>query len=351
MKKALIISGFIVLLVILVLYKIFSGRERTEQENATGIDLAIPVEVVIARDTSVHYQLFTIGTIRANESVEIVSEINRKVINILLKEGSWVNQGQLLFKLDDADILAKINKLEIEVNLAKANEARQKKLLEKGGVSQETYDEILNHLNTLQAEIEVLKVDLTKTEIRAPFSGKIGLRSISEGALVNPGLILASLQDISRVKIDFAIPERYANDIRAGATVLFTTDYATEPFHAVVEAVEPAVDMKTRTIQIRALSDNRDGKLVAGTSAKVSLDLKEINASLFLPTSAIVPSIKGYIVFVAKTGKADIRAIKTGIRNKESVQILEGLLPGDTVITTNLLRMKKDAPLRILKVN
>ena len=351
MKKTLIISGFIVVLLILVMYKIFSGHGRAEQENAAGTNPIIPVEVVIARDTSVRYQLFTIGTIRANESVEIVSEINRKVIKILFKEGSWVNQGQLLIKLDDADIIARINKLNIELNLAKANEVRQRKLLEKGGVSQEDYDEILNHRNTLQAEIEVLKVDLSKTEILAPFSGKIGLRSISEGALVNPGLVLASLQDISRVKIDFSIPERYANDIRPGATVLFTTDYATDPFHAIVEAVEPAVDLKTRTIQIRALCDNRKGQLVAGTSAKVSLDLKGINASLFLPTAVLVPSIKGYNVFLFKAGKAEIREVRIGLRNKESVQILQGLLAGDTVIATNLLRLKKDAPLRIIKIN
>jgi len=351
MKRTLLFTGLIAVLFILILYKIFQDKGRKEQDTVINRNPEIPVDVIIVRDTSVQYQLYTIGTIRANESVEIVSEINRKVTGILLKEGSWVKKGQLLFKLDDADIQARINKLGIELSLAEVNEARQKKLLEKGGVSQEQYDEILNRMNTLQAEIEVLKVDLTKTEILAPFSGKIGLRSISEGALVNPNIVLASLQDISRVKIDFAIPERYANDIIPGARVFFTTDYTVEPFNAIVEAVEPSVDLKTRTIEIRALSDNRNGKLVAGTSVKVSLTLKEIEASIFLPTAALVPSIKGYNVFLAKAGKVDVKAVKTGIRNKESVQILEGLSLGDTIITTNLLRVKKDALLRILKVN
>jgi len=351
MKRILLFSGILIFLVGLFLIKVFSDKKRRTQEMIANVNPAVPVEVRVVGDTSVQFSCTTVGTIKANESVEIVSEINRKVISIFMKEGSFVKKGQLLFKLDDADIIARIRKLTVEANLAAANESREKALLSKGGISRERYDEVANRLNTLNAEIEVLKVDLSKTEICAPFSGKIGLRSVSEGSLVHPNTVLASLQDVSRVKIDFAVPERYANDLRTGATIMFTTDYSPEKFFAVVEAIEPAVDLKTRTIGLRAFSDNKTGKLVPGASVKVELQIKDLGKNIFIPTSSLMPSIKGYTVFIVKSGKAKLMAVKTGLRTRESVQITEGLSIGDTLITTNLLRVKQDAGLKIVKLN
>jgi len=351
MKRAIILTGILIILILLVLIKVFSDKGRKKQETAVNPNPLIPVEAMVIKDTSVQFQFVTVGTIRANESVEIVSEINRKIISIFMREGSFVDKDQLLFKLDDADIVARINKLTVEADLAADNEIREKALLSKGGISQERYDEVSNRLKTLQAEIAVLKVDLSKTEIRAPFSGKIGLRNISEGALVHPDVVLASLQDVNRVKIDFAIPERYANDLRPGAQVLFTTDYSPDVFTATVEAVEPAIDLTTRAMRLRAYSDNRAGKLVPGASVKVDLNIRTLDKSLFIPTSALIPSIKGYGVFVVKSGMAALRSVKSGLRNRESVQILDGLFPGDTIVTTNLLRVRKDSPLKIIKLN
>jgi len=351
MKRTLIFSGILLLVIGMIVIKIISDKARKKQESNSDSNPAIPVEAWMVGDTSVQFQCITIGTIRANESVEIVSEINRKVVSISMKEGSYVAKDQLLFKLDDADIVAKIRKLSVEASLAAANEAREKALLSKGGISQERYDEVANRLNTLKAEIEVLNVDLSKTEIRAPFSGRIGLRHASEGALVHPNTVLASLQDVSRVKIDFAVPERYANDLHPGAQVLFTTDYSPDIFYATVEAIEPAVDLNTHTIGLRAFSDNREGKLVPGASIKVDLQIKNLEKSIFVPTSALMPSLKGYNVFIVKSGKAESMIIKTGLRNRESVQILDGLSKGDTLVITNLLRVKQDSRLKIVKLH
>ncbi|MEI6455935.1 MAG: efflux RND transporter periplasmic adaptor subunit [bacterium] len=351
MKRAIIFISIFLVILLLVLFKIFSDKAR-EKQSAAGVNAnpLVPVEAVIVRDTTVEFRFVTVGTILANESVAIVSEINRKVVTIHMKEGSLVEKDQLLFKLDDADIVARINKLTVEEKLASENEVREKALLAKGGISQERYDMVSNRLNTLRAEIAVLRVDLSKTEIRAPFAGKIGLRSVSEGALVNPGIILASLQDISRVKIDFAIPERYAGDLRAGEKVIFTTDYAPEPFTATVEALEPSIDLSTRTIRMRAICENRGGRLVPGASVKVDLKLRSAEKSLFVPTSALIPSVKGYSIFLSKSGRAVRVPVKTGLRNRESVQVLDGILPGDTLVVTNLLRVRKDSPLKIVKL-
>jgi membrane fusion protein, multidrug efflux system len=350
MKRTLIITGCIIIVVILALLKIFVISGKQVQATTSDANPAIAVECYIAKDTSVSYRIETVGTLRANEQVEIVSEINRKIISISLKEGACVSKGQLLFKLDDADINARINKLTIEEKLASANESREKVLLSKGGISQERYDVVSNQRQTILAEIEVLNVDLAKTEIRAPFAGKIGLRNVSEGTLVNPALVLANLVDVSRLKVDFSIPERYACDLHAGSTIFFRTDYLNEDVAAQVEAIEPAVDVNTRTLLVRAFAANNEGKLVPGTSARVVLTLKELNESLFIPTSALIPSIKGYSVFVNRNRTAQPMMVKTGVRNRDFIQILDGVAIGDTILLTNLLRVKKDSPLKVIKI-
>lgn len=351
MKRAIIFIGAVVILGILILLKFLFFPGVKEHKKAGGGEPVIPVECYVARDTSVNYQLETVGTLRANEQVEIVSEISRKVTGIFMKEGSLVTTGQMLFKLDDSDITSRIKKLTIESGLAEANETRGKVLLSKGGMSQERYDELANIHNTLEAEIEILKVDLSKTEIRAPFPGRIGLRNVSVGALVSPGVVLANLQDISRIKVDFAVPERYSHNLKVGSKIVFRTDYYPGDLTAIVEAVEPAVDERTRTLLIRALSVNEKGILVPGTSARIYLTLEELTKSIFIPTQGLIPSIKGYSVFLKKEGQAFPVLVKTGVRNSDFVQITEGIGIGDTVVVTNLLRVRKGSPLKTVKIS
>jgi len=350
MIRKIILFGIIILVLVLLLVRILSGTGSKKTEAAAVLKPVVPVEVYIARDTSMVYQLSTIGSLRANESVEIVSEISKKVIKVSLKEGSFVNRGDLLFKLDDAEIVTRINKLVIDEKLAATNEAREKAQLAKGGISQEHYDETQNHLNIIRAEIEILKVELAKTEIRAPFAGKIGLRNVSEGALLNPQMVLASLQDISMIKVDFSVPERYASDLKQGAWITFTTDYSTRIYKAVIEAVEPDVSEDTRTIPVRAVTVNTDLSLVPGATARVELDLKALVKKLFLPSAALIPSIKGYNVYLMKSGKAALQPVQTGIRTRLYVEVTDGLQKGDTVVVTNLLRIKPESLLKLVKM-
>lgn len=351
MKKIFIILGFAVVVCGLVILKLTVLSTKTVKPATAVAVAAIPVECYIARDTSVNYQVETVGSVHAREHVDIVSEISRKIVSILMKEGASVKAGQLLFKLDGADIEARINRLAIELQYAEANEARDKVLLAGGGMSQESFDEVTNKRRTLQAEIDVLKVDLAKTGIKAPFAGKIGMRSVSEGALVTPGMVLANLQDVSRMKIDFSIPERYSRNLAIGSQITYRTDYFPEERTATVEALEPAVDQQTRTLLVRADADNKDGSLVPGTSAKISLNLLESTPCIFIPTSALIPSIKGYTVFVRHNGAASSVTVKTGVRNRDYIQVLEGLKSGDSLVTTNLLKIKNGTPVTIVKIN
>lgn len=350
-KKIIIIPGILIVIVALIILKINIDKKQSEEVQSTKPDPTVYVEAYLVKDTSVIYDVMAVGTINANEQVNIVSEINKKIVAIYMKDGSYVKKGQLLFKLDDEDLQAKLKKLETQLDLAKKTEQREKIRLSKGGISQQRYDEVLNNLELIQNEINIVKVDLSKTEIKAPFNGIIGLRKISEGAWANPNIVLANLQDITQMKIDFSIPEKYANDIKIGDSIDFTTDYSTEIFTSRVDAKESQIDLKTRNITIRTIANNKNKNLYAGSSAKIKLNLKELDKSIFIPTSALIPSFQGYQLFVIKNGKAYKTNVKTGIRSQNSVQILDGLKLGDTVITTNLLKIKPEIPIKITELH
>jgi membrane fusion protein (multidrug efflux system) len=350
MKRLIFIALAVIIVAALVLIKLFAFSAKKEKPPQPGAVRALPVECYLVRDTVADYSLETVGTLLAREQVDIVSELQRKVVAIHLSEGDMVRTGQLLFKLDDADIVSRIRRLELDAELALANEAREKVLLEKGGVSQERFDQVSNRRKVLQAEIAVLQVDLAKTELRAPFGGRVGLRNISIGAMAVPGQLLATLQEVHRLSLDFSVPEKYAPNLKPGVEVRFRTDYLPGAITSKVVAVEPGVDPRTRTLAVRAAVDNRDGRLIAGSSAKVHVSLQEEVESLFVPTSALIPTITGYTVFRAQSGKAVATLVKTGTRTRDQIQILEGLSAGDTLVATNLLRVRNGAPLHIQKI-
>ncbi len=347
MKRSIILYILAVALIAFATIKIIKNKRKVQSISPAATSQVVSADVYIARDTVVNYQINSVGSLLANENVQIQSEVSQRLVAIHFHEGSFVAKGSLLFKLDDATLRAELNKLRIQEELAVQNEGRDRVLLEKGGISQQVYDETLNHLKTLQAEMARIQVDIDKTEIRAPFSGRIGLRNVSEGAFVQPGDILTTLEDIHQIKLDLTVPERYAGSILQGQAVTFTIAGSPSLYTAVIDAMESSVDASTRNLRIRALAENKDGKLMPGLSAKVFLDFTETMASIFIPTQCLIPVLKGYQVYLYRKGSVEAILVKTGIRTKESVQILEGLSPGDTVIMTNLLRIKPGVGIRI----
>jgi membrane fusion protein (multidrug efflux system) len=350
MKRSIILYILAAVLIVFATLKIIKNKQKSQSALPVAATQVIAADVYIARDTAVNYEVNSVGSLLANESVQIQSEVSQRLVSIHFREGSSVVKGALLFKLDDATLRADLNKLQIQEELAVQNESRDRVLLEKGGISQQIYDETLNRLKTLRAEIARIQVDIDKTEIRAPFSGRIGLRNVSEGAYIRPSDILTSLDDVSRIKLDFTVPERYAGSIIKGQTVTFTLSGSPDLFSASIDAIEPSVDASTRNLKIRALTDNREGMLIPGLSAKVFLDFPEATASVFIPTQCLIPVLKGYQVYLCREGIVKSVQVKTGIRNRESVQILEGLTPGDTLIMTNLLRLKPGVRVDIVNI-
>lgn len=351
MKKSIILYILAVVLITASIIKIISTRHKHKsKKQATTIQI-FPAEGYIARDTIVSFELNTVGTIRAYESTKIVSEISKRLVSINFTEGTFVQKGKVLFKLDDADLIAKLVKLRLQEELAQHNEERHRALLEKGGISKQAYDEAENTLKVIQAEIQLLEVELDKTEIRAPFSGKIGLRYISEGAFIMPKKILTNLLDVSRLRIDLSVPERYANNIFNGMEITFTVPAIPRLFKANIKAIEPNIDLSTRNLEIMAVVDNQDGLLFAGSTAKILLKFQEKEKSIYVPTQCLVPSPLGYRIYILNHGKADLREITTGIRAKEYVQLLDGVKSGDTLVMTNLLRIRPGSVVQINKFN
>lgn len=287
------------------------------------------------------------GSIEANEQIEVRSEVSGVVESINFQEGSYVSKGQQLFKINDLELRAQLSQARTKQTLASENERRAKLLLQKEAISQEEYDIASADLRSAQAQTQLIQAQIAKTSVRAPFSGKIGLRSISKGTYVTPTTIVANLVNTSQVKITFSIPEKYATQMKINTLLSFTTSGSKEKYTAKVYAIEPEIEETTRTLKMRAIAQNPNGKLLPGTFANVSLPLENINDALLVPTEALIPVQNGKKVFVSVNGKAKEIMVETGARTDKDVLVLTGLKAGDTVLTTGVMTLKDDAPVKV----
>jgi membrane fusion protein, multidrug efflux system len=344
----------IVILGLIIIPKIISKNEKSsdsQKQNPGQQNQPISVDAYILKSQTLDNDIKAIGTIRANEEVEIRSEVSRKIKGIFFKEGSSVSRGQTLFKLDSDDLIARLRKQEVEEKLGISQLAREKELVDKGLTSQESYDVKENTLEKTRADIAITKIDISKTYINAPFSGIIGLRKVSNGSYVTPDLVLTTIQDISKVKIDFSIPEKYIYLFKKGEKVQFKVEGLDDNFEGVVFAYEPKVENNTRSLVLRAVCNNPGRKLLPGTFANVTFKISQDDNALMIPSQSLVPKLKGQSVYVVKDGKAMLLDVEIGERTEDFIQIISNTIQsGDTIITTNILRLKNDAPVKVSKV-
>jgi membrane fusion protein (multidrug efflux system) len=287
------------------------------------------------------------GTVLASESVDLAAEASGTIQSISFKEGAHVRKNDLLLKINDEDLRAQLKKTELQIQLATDQADRQKRLFETDNSSKEQYDVAVNTLATLKADRENLAASIRKREIRAPFDGIIGLRYVSEGSYISPTTRIASIQKINPLKVDFAIPEKYAGKVRVGDLVKFHSDETSKEFMGKVYAVEPEIEPTTRTVQLRALCDNKGETIFPGGYVHVELRLKQPGGALMIPTQAIIPVLKGQTVLVRKNGVVVSVPVKTGIRTPSVVQIIDGLSAGDTVLTTGILQLRPGMPVNV----
>jgi membrane fusion protein, multidrug efflux system len=310
---------------------------------------ALPVNVYVVKTETLENSLNASGTIVPNEEVELKAEISGRLIQLNIREGSYVQKGQLIAKINDKDLRAQLSKIEYNEELARRIEARQKKLLDIEAISREEYEITANNIRTIGADKEVVQAQLEKTEIRAPFSGTIGLKNISEGAFLSPGTSVVTLVQTNPVKVDFTVPEKYSRYIRLGSTIAMSLDGDNATYSARVVAVDPKVDAELRTLRVRAVTPNPGNRYVPGMFVKVQANLEANNSAVMVPTEAIVPVLKGKKVYIVKNGKAHELLVTTGIRTDQRIQVTEGLQPGDSLIVTGIMGLKAETPVKVNK--
>jgi len=350
MKKSYLLLLIPLVLVLLILIKIFHKTIKTSPAASKPATEALLAECLIARDTLVGFSFNAVGHTTANESVELVSELSLRLMSIHFREGSQVKKGDLLFRLDDSELQASLKKVEAKRELAKQTVERNGSILATGGLSRQTYDESVSHLKALEAEKELLQATLAKTRIVAPFSGTLGIRHVSEGAFLTPGTRLVTLEDISRLRIRFSVPETYSGMIQKGAVFSFRAEGYPEPFQAVIEAFNPSVEKSTGNLEVLAFVKEDRYTLKPGITVIISMESKAAAPAVYLPTQALIPTPGGYHVYALKDGKAESRNITTGIRSEKMVEITDGVNPGDSILVTGFMRIRPGVAVRTSKI-
>ncbi|WP_114747657.1 efflux RND transporter periplasmic adaptor subunit [Pleomorphovibrio marinus] len=312
---------------------------------------ALPVNVVEVQPETLDNNLSVTGTLIPNEMVNLRPEVAGLVLEIPFKEGEFVKKGTPLLYLNDDELKAQYQRLEYTKKLYESQENRQKELLAREAISQEEYDIVLNQFNTNLADLSLVEAQLNKMVVRAPFDGVLGLRQVSQGSVIGNTDVIASIVNVDPIKIEFSIPERYANEIKPGARVYFSTNVSIEEGVGKVYAIEPNIDASTRTLRIRAESPNKDRKFLPGMFVRVRIVLSTQEDALLVPAESLVPELEGYKVFVVNDGKVESRRVAIGQRTDRRVQIIDGLRPGEQVLTTGILQARDGMPLAINQVN
>jgi membrane fusion protein (multidrug efflux system) len=340
----------------MALLTLFSCKSKKDAAPPPGQGPGAPVPVIsveglVVKTSSINEVVEASGTILANEATEIRPEISGRITQLNIREGAVVPKGSLLVKIYDADLQAQLNKLLVQLQIAEKTEERQKELLKIGGIAQQDYDLSTLQVSNIKADIELTRVNISKTEIRAPYNGRLGLKSISPGAYISPTTLITTITQMNQMKIEFSVPEKYSAQINNGLTLDFMLDGSTKSYKANVLAREGSVDQNTRNLRIRAVvQGGADQFLVPGTFAKVRMILGENRNAIMIPSNAVIPQARNKQVALYRGGMASMIDIDTGIRDSSNVQVLSGLKSGDTLVTSGLLFIKPGAKLKLSKI-
>ncbi|MEO8771804.1 MAG: efflux RND transporter periplasmic adaptor subunit [Ferruginibacter sp.] len=327
----------------------YSCKDKSKNSKAAKPNPPTIVDVMIAEPQSVTNIIEANGTVVANEYVELHPEVSGRLTYLKVAEGSHVSQGTVIAKINDADLRAQVAKSKVQLDLAETTVGRYKQLLDVSGINQSDYDIAVNAVNGYKADIQYTESLIDKTIIRAPFTGVVGLRQVSPGAYVSPSTIIATIQQISQVKIDFTLPEAYGNVIKNGAIIDVALDANNgKREKAIILATEPGANTDTRNIKVRAVLQN--ATVNPGAFVKVYIDEGGNRTSILVPTNSIIPDDKNNQVVVVKNGTANFVNVQTGNTLSNTVEITSGLKKGDSVVVTGVLFARPKAKLKIRSV-
>lgn len=326
-------------------------KEKIQPNAAPQRRQTSAVEGFIVKPSTVSNSIEVPGSLMAFESTDLHPEVSGRVVMLNIREGSTVQKGTLLVKLFDGDLQAQLKKLQVQQSINETTVQRQGELLKISGISQQEYDLSALNISNIKADIDVIRTSIQKTEIRAPFTGRLGLRSISEGAYVTPSTAIASIQQVQRLKLEFTVPEKYTTDIKVGGPITFSIEGNDIKYRASIIASESMVAEANRSLRIRAEVSKVEKTLIPGVFARVSLDFGVDDNALMVPSQAIIPGVRDKQVIVFKGGKAKFTVVETGIRDSSNVQVTSGLKLGDTLVISGLLSVKPDAAIKISRIN
>lgn len=310
----------------------------------------LSVNAIVLKHQSLQDIFRTKGQLIPDEEVDLSFETSGKITGIHFQEGTFITKGTLLAKVNDQTLQAELKKLETQIPLAQERVTRQRTLLEKDAVSQETYQAVTTDLDKLMADIELIKARIRQTELRSPFDGIIGLRMVSEGAFASTGTVVAHLTKVSPLKIEFSVNEKQANEVKPGTMIQFVIENDPRKYRARVYAIESKLDEKTLSLKARAIYENPGGILKPGRSASIEIILKEISDAIVIPSISSVAEMGRDYAFVYSSGKARQVFLKKGLRTASSVQITEGLQAGDTLLVTGVMQLRDGSEVDIQQI-
>ena len=354
MNKSLKTVLFLVIAIViigLILYpKLKSDEQGPAMASSRGSTI-VPVEAKIIHPQRIENVIKITGAIIANESVVLKSEISGKIEGIYFKEGQRVAKHDLLLTINDDEIYAQLERLKYTQKLNEDIEYRMRQLLEKEAISREEYEIALTTLNTTLSDIKEREARIAKHKIYAPFDGIIGLRQISEGSYISPSDLVANIYNINPIKIEFSIPGKYTSLVDIGDSIKFVVESSNRMFTGIIYAVEPRIDPRTRTLQIRAICKNDEGILFPGQFANIDYVLDVLPNALMVPSESVIPELNSHKVYTFKNGLVNQEEVEIGLRTEDDVHITQGIQPGDTVITTGILQIRQGMPVNITIVN
>ncbi|HZI24272.1 MAG TPA: efflux RND transporter periplasmic adaptor subunit [Chryseolinea sp.] len=346
-------SNRIVGLLTIVIFLSGSCNDKKPQQRAgAGGRQQGPISVdgFIVSEKTISENIEVPGSLLPFEETQIRAEVGGRIVKLNINEGSVVTKGTLMVKLFDEDLQALLRKLEVQLKIKEKSEERSGELLKIQGISQQDYDLSALDVENLRADIQSTKIAISKTEIRAPYTGRVGLRSVSLGAYIGPNDVIAVLRQVEKLKLEFSIPEKYAKEISRNYNVTFVVDGGASSHNAKVIATENSVDQNTRTLMVRAVVDEKHPELIPGVFAKVNLQLGKDDKALMVPTQAVIPTARNKQVIVIRNDSALYAVVETGIRDSVFVQITSGVKPGDTVVTTGLMAIRPNSKIKISRL-
>ncbi len=354
--KAIVLAAIVLLLLGIIFFPKIKQRAGTggasdmppgESSPGGGGRAPLSVSATVLKPQTLNNLFRITGKLLPDEEVDLVFETSGRITDIYFQEGTSVRKGELLAKVNDAPLQAELKKLEAQLPLAQDRVYRQQTLLEKDAISQETYQSVATQLETLKADIELVKARLRQTELRAPFDGVIGLRLVSEGAYASSQVVVSTLTKLSPLKIEFSLTENFVNEIKPGTEITFQVKNDLQEYNATVYAVESRLDLRTLSLFARARYHNNDGKIKPGQSANIRVSLDQIENAIVIPSISSVKEMGRDIAYVYQGGSAREVEIITGMRTASSVEVVSGLNIGDTLLTTGVMQLRTGMPVVI----